>query len=315
MSAASGAQSWDARRIATTAVKLAVVLAVIAAGLATPGFFSVAALNAVLSAAALLGLVAVGMTFITISGNFLSLAVGASVAACCITFIAATRYGMAVALTLAIVAGIVMNAIQGLIIAYFRANPIIVSIAAYGLLIAGVAYASDAQTLYPASGFNLDLLRGKIWGMETATLVFVLSAVLAQLFIARSRFGRELYLVGANPRAADVAGVNATRVVTVAYGIAGLYCALSGILAGARAQIGTLDMGVGYEYDAFAAILLGGTAMHGGHGSPIRTFFGAIIYAAIATIVVMRGYSIGAQLVLNGVLILIAVCLYALEEH
>jgi ribose/xylose/arabinose/galactoside ABC-type transport system permease subunit len=315
VSPAAGAREWNTRRTASAGVRVAVVLAVLAAGLATPGFFSIPALNAVLSAAALLGLVAVGMTFITISGNFLSLAVGVSVAACCITFIAASRWGMAAALALSIAAGIAMNAIQGFVIAYFRANPIIVSIAAFGLLLAGVAYVSDAQTMYPAPGFNLDLLRGKIWGIETATLVFVLSAILAQIFVARSRFGRELYLVGANPRAADVAGISATRVVTVAYGIAGLFCALSGILAGARAQIGTLDMGIGYEYDAFAAILLGGTAMHGGHGSPIRTFFGAIIYAAIATIVVMRGYSIGVQLLLNGVLILIAVCLYALEDH
>jgi ribose/xylose/arabinose/galactoside ABC-type transport system permease subunit len=104
-------------------------------------------------------------------------------------------------------------------------------------------------------------------------------------------------------------------VVTAAYAVAGFFCALAGMLAAARFRYASLETGVGYDYDAFGSVLIGGTLLRGGFGSAWRTVLGALVLAAVHTILVLRGYSQEAQYVLLGVFVLGAVCLSSREER
>ena len=97
--------------------------------------------------------------------------------------------------------------------------------------------------------------------------MFVLSAAIAQFILSFTRFGRNLFMVGSSFRAAEAVGVNTWRTITGAYLWAGFFTSLAGIMLAIRYDAANMDYGVAYDYDAIAAVLVGGTAIGGGHGS------------------------------------------------
>lgn len=294
-------------------VKFALLAGLAGVAAATPGFLSLQAFVSTIDQAALVGLVALGMGFITISGNLLSLSLGITMATADMVFIALSHWGLLPAAAAAIATGIALSAAPGFVIAYFGANPIVVSIAALGLIAGVVTYASGGAYVYPKSEADLAALSGHIGPIDISIAVFLIATILAQFLLSLTRFGRQLFLVGSNFAAAEASGIRTTRVLTAAYAVAGFFAAIAGIVAAARFKDASLEFGVGVDYNAIAAVLLGGTNMHGGHGSAWRSLGGALILAAVSTVLVLRGYSQEAQQVLTGVLILIAICIYAVD--
>src|SRR6185312_410252 len=116
-----------------------------------------------------IGCVAVGMTFITLTGNILSLCLGATVSASALIFLACLSFGVLAAFVLAVLFGIAVTAAQGALVGYLRANPILVSIAGLSLLIGGAALATGSQRIFPG-GEGLQLFKGRIAGIPIETL-------------------------------------------------------------------------------------------------------------------------------------------------
>lgn len=293
----------------------ALVAAFIYVAVTTSGFVSVPSLVATLDGASLLGLIAIAMTLLTLSGNILSLALGASLAVSAMVFLAATPWGAGTAIVLAIAAGAVVTGLQGVAIGMFRANSIIVSIAALAMITGIGTQLTGGIGIGASPGFNLSVFSANLGPFNVLIAAFVLVTVCAQLLLSFTRFGRELLFVGSNAVAARAAGIRAGRVVVLAYVAAGVITGIAGILAAARFQTASLEMGFGYNYDAIAAVLIGGTAIHGGQGSAAQTFLGAVILSAIHTILVLHGYSQEMQRLLTGVLIVIAVALQRSEAR
>jgi len=296
-------------------VKAAVLAVIVGSAILTPGFVTPASAIATLDHAALIGLVALGMTFITISGNQLSLSLGATLSAAALVFVVTTGLGTWGACAAAILAGILLQAAQGLVIGYFGANPIIVSIAGLGLILGIGTHLTGGGEVYPAVADALKPLHARIGPLNMLIVVFLLGVVVAELLLSRTRFGRQLIAVGSSARAAAATGIRTPAVVTATYAVAGLFCALAGIIAAARFRYASLETGAGYDYDAFGSVLIGGTLLRGGFGSAWRTMMGALLLAAVHTILVLRGYSQEAQYILLGVFVLGAVCLSSSEER
>ena len=302
---------WRSKQHAVGAAK-ALFLGLLAyAMLATPGFFSAPSILATLDYAALMGLVAIGMAFVTISGNIMSFALSATMAACAQIFLLASGSGILPAMGLALAAGVVISGIQGFFIGSLRANPIIVSIAAFALIHGIVTAVTGGARAYPAAGVDIGLLRGHLGPLQAPLIVFVAAAVLAQWVLSFTRFGRNVFLVGSNFRAAEAAGIETWRTVCGAYCMAGLFTACAGIMAAARYRTADLELGAGYDYEAIAAVLLGGTIIQGGSGAAWRVVMGAVVFAAVGTLLVLRGYSTEIQHLLTGVLIFGVICLQA----
>ena len=288
---------------------LLVLLAI--AMLTTPGFFSTPSIIATLDYTSLIGLVALGMAFVTISGNIMSLALSATMATCGEVFLLTSNLGMWTAIAIALVAGVVVTGMQGFIIGTLRANPIIVSIAAFALIHGIVSALTGGARAYPDPGAEYSLLRGRIGLVQAPLIVFLAGTVVAQLVLTFTRFGRNVFLVGSNFRAAEAAGIATWRTISLAYCMAGFYSGLAGIMAAARYQTADLELGAGYDYEAIAAVLIGGVAIQGGMGSAWRVFAGAVVFAAAGTLLVLRGYSTEVQRLLTGVLIFCVICLQA----
>jgi ribose/xylose/arabinose/galactoside ABC-type transport system permease subunit len=258
-----------------------------------------------LTTVSFIGCVAVGMTLITISGNIMSFALGALVGATAMVFILAANWGgFAFGLIAALAFAGLTNALQGFLIGWLRANPIIVSIAALALTY-GVAEAFAAHgTIYAAAGANYGGFKGRVAGIPVEFAVFLCVTALAQFILSLTPFGRHLFLIGSSFRAAEAVGVRTWRAITGAYLWAGLFTAPAGIMLAIRYDAASMNYGMGYEYEAIAAVLVGGTVIKGGEGSVLRTLAGAIIIGVIQVVLVLQGLRTEWQYLIAGLIVL-----------
>src|SRR5436309_1745582 len=167
--------------------------------IATPGFLAGPSILALLTTVSFIGCVAIGMTLITISGNIMSFALGATVGVTAMVFILATnRLGFGPGLLVGLLFGSLLTGLQGLLIGWVRANPIIVSIAALALIY-GVAQAFAAHgTIYAAAGANYGGFKGRVAGIPVEFAVFLCVTALAQFILSLTPFGRHLFLIGSS---------------------------------------------------------------------------------------------------------------------
>lgn len=296
------------------AVRITAGTAIAIFAFTTPSFISPLSINALLNAISFIGCVAVGMTFITITGNIMSLCLGATVSASALIFLAGLSLGVPAAFVLAIVFGVVITAAQGFVIGYVRANPILVSIASLALLIGGAALATGGQRIYP-SGEGLQIFKGRVAGIPVEALYFFATVVIGQFILSWTRIGRAMIMVGSNPRAATAAGIGTASAVTIAYVIAGACSALSGVLLAARYGSGDMELGAGYDYTAIAAVLVGGTGIQGGSGSVMRTLVGVSVIAIIEVVLLLRGFSQQLQYLITGLIVLAVIMLHTVGER
>ena len=295
------------------AIRVAALLALLIIVATTPGFFTAVSLFSLLNTTSFIGCVAIGMTFITLSGNIMSFALSVTLSTSGMVFISALPLGLPAALIIAFAYGGALTGFQGAVIGYFRANPIIVSMAALALITGGATLITQGQGIYP-QGDAAAALKGRVLGIPMPLAAFILTVVAAQVVLSFTRFGRQLYMVGSNWRAALAAGLEPARVVLGAYVAAGLCTALAGILMAARYSSGDLELGLGYDYSAISAVLVGGTAISGGEGSAIRTLIGAFIIAVCQVLLLLHGFSPQIQYLAIGVIVLFVIMLQTLAD-
>ena len=287
-------------------IGIIVLLAVI---FATPGFLAKPSILSFLTTVSFIGCVAIGMTLITISGNIMSFALAPPWA---MVFILASNWlGFGFGLVVGLLFGSLLTGLQGLMIGWVRANPIIVSIAALALIYGLTQAFAEKGTIYADPGIFPASVKGKVGGVPIEFIMFVLSALIAQFILSFTRFGRNLFMVGSSFRAAEAVGVNTWRTITGAYLWAGFFTSLAGIMLAVRYDAANMDYGVAYDYDAIAAVLVGGTAIGGGHGSAVRTFAGAMVIAAVQVMLLLRGLRQEWQYLAAGLIVLAVIILQA----
>lgn len=298
---------WLRRRKALL-IKWAAIAAVVLFAVTTPGFLSVTSIRSLLTTVSFIGCVAVGMTFITLSGNIMSFSIGAAMSATTIVFMMSVGLGLVPALLIAFVFSAAISGVQGWVIGYFRANPLIISMAAYAFIIGGATYITGGRGIYPTSDVT-EILKDNLGPIPGPLAAFLLAVIAGQAILSFTRFGRNVYLVGTNPRAAKAAGIEPWRTVMWAYVAAGLFTAISAVLIAARYRSGDMEHGIGYEYRAISAVLVGGTAIQGGEGSVVRTLAGTFFIAIMQGLLILRGFGIEMQYFLIGLIVLAVIML------
>jgi len=301
------------RKRMVVAVRAAAVVALVAGALATPGFLTATSLFSLATTMSFIGCVAVGMTFITLSGNVMSFCLGATLSVTTIVFMASLPLGLFGALVVAFAFSAALTGLQGLVIGTLRANPIIVSMAVLALIYGFVTLFTGGRGIYP-EGSETDVLKGRIGPLPLPVAAFLVTVAVGELILVGTRFGRNLYMVGSNHRAAVAAGVVTWRTVTGAYVMAGLCTALSAVLMAARYSSGDMEHGIGYDYHAISAVLVGGTAIQGGEGSALRTLAGTVIISVIQVLLLLWGFSTQMQYLIVGLIVLGVIMLHTLGE-
>jgi ribose/xylose/arabinose/galactoside ABC-type transport system permease subunit len=284
--------------------------------LATPSFLSAPSLTTLLTTMSFAGCLAVAMTFITISGNIMSFALGAAAAVSAMIFVVVLNAaGYAAAVIAALAAGAAITAAQGSLVGVLRANPIIVSIAA-NVLIYGVAQrATNNETVQVGEASLHPLLKGKLFGAPVEFIVFLGVVALGQAVLSFTVFGRNLFYVGSGFRAAEMVGLPTIRTTIGAYVWAGMFAAVTGILLASRFTQANMEFALRYDYDAIAAVLVGGTAIQGGSGSMLRTFAGVAAVSTIQVVLLLHGFREEWRLFITGLIVLVVVILYSRRQR
>jgi len=292
--------------LAVDVVVVLAVLAVVVVGLSTDRFVTVANAKAIVTSASLVGIAALGLTLIMIGGSAVSLAISPTIAAVGMVFLSAQSLGLLTALVIAVAFGAVITGVQGAVVGYAAANPVVLTIAA-SFAIAGLAAGITGGVSVSPSGSGYDHLNATPGGIPLSVFVLLLLALVVEWTLRRTRFGRLLYLVGENRPAAQAAGLPVGRTTTVAWVGAGALFAVTAAFTAAFNTSANVNLGGTLTFDAIAAVLAGGTPISGGRGSALRTLAGAVLIAAVSDILLLRGYSTGVQVMVKGLIVLMVV--------
>jgi ribose/xylose/arabinose/galactoside ABC-type transport system permease subunit len=296
------------------ALVAAAVVAVLIVGLSTHRFATIPNAKAIITSASLVGIAALGLTLITIGGSAVSLAISQSVAAVGMIFLTTQSLGLLPALVIAITAGALVTGLQGLVVGYASANPVVLTIAS-SFAITGVATGlSGGESVHP-SGIGYDRLNATPGGIALSVYVLIGLTIVLEWTLRRTGFGRSLYLVGENRRAARAAGMPVGRTTTAAWLGAGALFAVTAAFTAAFNTAANVNLGGTLTFDAIAAVLAGGTPISGGQGSAVRTLAGAILISTVSDILLLRGYSTGVQVMVKGLIVLAVVVLVHLRTH
>ncbi|MGH2672622.1 MAG: ABC transporter permease [Actinomycetota bacterium] len=305
--AARAASPWRVPVIVGSAV-----LALLLIGwITTPRFVTVDNALIIVRSASIIGIVAVALTFVTISGNFFSLSLGetASFSAIAFSFMVAEGWGVPAALVLTLVLALAFGAVQGVVVAA-GANPIITTLGAGAALFGLAAVLTDNKTMRTGSNVADWIGRGRPFGIPNQTWAFVILTVVAALVLTKTPFGRRLALVGSNAAAATATGLRRGTIAIAAFAIASLGAGLAGMFTAAQVGQGTTDQFPELTINAIAAVLVGGTVISGGEGSMLRTALGAVFIAGLDNLLVIRGYSFGVRVTVTGLAVLAGVSLF-----
>lgn len=298
-------------------VPLAVIYSLLAAGTIvvaaiTPNFLSASNLEAILRNTAIVGIVAVAMTPITLSGNFVSLGISQSAMAGMLgfVFLIAEGWSQPVAM-LAVVGGlVVIGIVQGAIVSA-GLNPVLTTLAAGAIIFGIVAELTEGRVIRMGQnqvGWGND----EVLGIPLEVVVFAIVTVVVTLLMSKTVIGRHTVLTGANREAAAISGISFRTVTIVAFVIFSVGLAIAGILNAAGFGQGEINSLSPLTIDAIAALLVGGVAIAGGEGSPLRSAGGALLIAVISNVMVLNAFSTGARLAVQGGVVVIVVVLLEL---
>ena len=295
---------------------LAAVLLVIAIGCVfnqDGAFFRWATHRAMLREIAVPGILACGMTVVILSGG-IDLAVASVLALAAVSFALLTiplGWGAAAAISLVLAGGVAAGATSGVLVARFRLQSFIVTLAmmVFARGLAKHLAGGKKVTAYTAGGGSLprifDLIDARVLGGEIAivTLVFLASVALTWFFLRRTVYGRWLYAIGGNAEAARFSGVPVARVLTVAYALSGFFAAVAGICQAAQETHGDPETAMGYELDAIAMVVIGGTRLEGGRGGVGLTLLGVLTIGYLRKILSINAFTTETRLMLTGAII------------
>lgn len=279
------------------------------------GFASVANVTDVFNRAAPIGIVAVGMTFVVISANYLDLSVVAQVATAAVVLVAVSNdRGIPIAVLLATVIAITYGLVNGVAVGVFKANAVIVTLATTFIGLGLLRWASGGS-IYFSEVSAIRTFGTSKWGPFPLSMVLLIVITLVLSFVlTRTTFGFTVRAFGSNSEATRLAGVSTPLVVIGAFTISALGAMVGGFVLAAFSQTAVSSMSDGFDFRALAAIIVGGTSVFGGKGSVLRTLLGVVFVSVLTNMMVLSGWGFGAQQMAIGALIVLAVSVDALAR-
>jgi ribose/xylose/arabinose/galactoside ABC-type transport system permease subunit len=311
---------WHGGRLALErlGVWAALALLIVAASALSPYFFSLNNFLNILNQSSVVGIAAVGVTLVMITGG-VDLSVGSVIslsADICATVMNGNDARIALAVALAVAAGAAVGLINGVLVAK-RNLPSFILTLGTAATVQGLSllYTGGTASGAVAPWFQ-STIGGRPWGhIPAVVVVFLAVSAIGLLIQETSAFGNRLYLVGSNIRAAYLSGVAVDRVLIVAYTLSGATAGIAGVVLLARVGVSSAFAGQTYTFDALAAVLLGGTTFQGGRGGVVGTLAGVLILVVAFNLVNILGLNFNLQLVLEGVIIIMAATLYRLVNR
>ena len=274
----------------------------------TPRFLSIGNIKNVLTQVSVNAVIAIGMSFVILTGG-IDLSVGSilAVSAAAAASIIKSTGNIYLAIIVALAIGCVIGLINGVLISKGRIQAFIVTLATMTIF-RGITYVYTNGTPISGLGQNFSGIGNKmILGLPIPVVIMVIVFGIAFYVLSQTRYGRYLYALGGNEDSARLSGINTDKIKTLVYVICGATAALSGIIVTSRIGSASPNAGVGFELDAIAAVVVGGTSLSGGEGSVVGTIIGALIIGVLNNGLNLVNVSPFYQAIVKGLVILLAV--------
>ena len=300
------------RFVAKQGILIAFVVFMIGFTIANQRFVSPENIMGVVRSSAILGVMALGVTFVVISGN-LDLSVGSMMSFSTIVVLDLhDTLGPVLAIPLMFAMTLCLGAFIGFLVGYLKLNSLIVTL--------GMLSAIHGLTLIYSGGKNMDIAdkggtwfsvfgQGSVLGIPVPILLFGLLAAVLGMVLAKTPFGRQVYAVGGNGVAATFSGIPRARVVFTCYLLSSFCVATAGLIQASRSLGSQNTVGQGLELEVLAAVILGGASLLGGSGTIFKTIIGVLILGFIQNGLLLIGLQFYVQYVLTWIIIILAVWL------
>ncbi|MBU3114403.1 ABC transporter permease subunit [Clostridium lacusfryxellense] len=274
----------------------------------SPRFLGYANIKNVLTQVSVNAVIAIGMSFVILTGG-IDLSVGSilAVSGAVAASIAKSTGNLFLAIIVAIAIGCFIGLINGLLISKGRIQAFIATLATM-IIFRGITYVFTNGIPISGLGQSFSGIGNKMFlGLPIPVAIMVIVFGIAFYILSQTRYGRYLYALGGNEDSARLSGINTDKIKTLVYVICGATAALSGIIVTSRIGSASPNAGVGFELDAIAAVVLGGTSLAGGEGSVVGTIIGALIIGVLNNGLNLMNVSPFYQSIIKGLVILLAV--------
>jgi len=307
----TGPTAGIAGRLAPYALPIFLVLMIIVAGIISPAFLSANNISNMLLQAAPLGIVVIGQAFVIIlRGLDLSVSSVMATAAVIATGFSGQNADVVPILLIAVGIGVATGLVNGLLVTKRSVSPFLATLATM-IVLQGIRF---AYTQGAPSGnvppFFRTLGSATWYGIPYNLMLLVVLGVIFWILLAKSRFGREVYITGGNPTTARLLGINADRVTIIGYIISGGLAAIAGLVL--SGYVGIVDnwVGRGFELDSIVAAVMGGISLAGGRGGIVGGLFGAAVLIVVFNAVLLFGLPVQFQIIIKGIVIVAAAAFY-----
>ncbi|MEL0642955.1 ABC transporter permease [Olleya sp. Ti.3.14] len=293
------------------------ILLVIFSALISDVFFTSVNLSNLLKQVSGIGIISIGMLIVILTGG-IDLSVGSMVALLAVTFAILINLvipPLAIVLTIAI--GFGLGSISGYLVAYQKMAPFVATLAlmtiARGL---GFIYSKGSPvTFKTAGGVHMsNFANNATLGIPNIAIVFFLIVIAAMVMLRYNVFGRLIIAIGSNEEASRLSGIKVNKYKFLVYAISGALAATAAIIVASRTNLGSPNMGMSWELDAIAAVVIGGASLNGGKGTAINTLMGVLILGLIGNILNLLNVPSYPQQVVKGAIIIFAVLLQRFES-
>ncbi|WP_072247777.1 ABC transporter permease [Roseibaca calidilacus] len=300
------------RLLGKQGILIAFAVFMIGFALANQRFIAVDNIAGVIRSSAILGVMALGVTFVVIGGN-LDLSVGSMMSFSTIVVLDLhDKIGPALAIPAMFALTLCLGAFIGFLVGYLKLNSLIVTL--------GMLSAIHGLTLTWSGGKNMDIAeksetwfsvfgQERIMGIPVPILILAALAALLAILLAKTPFGRKVYAVGGNGQAATFSGIPRARVVFYTYLISAFCVAVAGLLQASRSLGSQNTVGQGMELEVLAAVILGGASLLGGSGTVFKTVIGVLILGFIQNGLLLVGLDFYVQYIVTWAIIILAVWL------
>ena len=274
----------------------------------------------IIDAVSLLGIVAMGMAFVTYSGHYADLSVPTTMALTGIVCVEMLKYGFFPAVIISFIVGLLVGGINAVAIGKFKANPIIWTLAVNYVSMGVIRLVWVNKQIYPdlkASSVKASVLFDNIYRFRffdkiALPMVFLIILVIVCHFILqRTKFGVQLKLTGSARNVAKFSGVNVERVISIAFLLCAATATLGGLTVTSLSKVGAWYNGAGYDFKAVTAVVIGGMTLAGGRGSIIGVLGGVLIIGLMNNIMTLLGIGTFSQDMIRGAIFILVVGLNA----
>ena len=293
------------------------ILLMIFFSVASPYFFTPSNLVSILLSTCVNGVLAIGVTFIIVTGG-IDLSIGTTMTfASVVGGITAVNLGfpLPLAVLVCVLTGALVGLISGTLVSRLKIPPFIATLGMMMVTKGLSLVLSGAKPVYYPDGWNKIALGNIIPGIPNAVLIFVAAAILATFLLNKTLLGRYDFAIGSNEEATRLSGVNVKKWLTIIYMVAGAFCGVAGMLMSSRLGSAQPALGQCYELEAIAAVVIGGTSLSGGSGTILGTVIGAFIMSVLTSGLKIMAVPQEWQTVVIGGVVILAVYIDILRKR